>query len=76
MDNQFIYYFLSEITGQKRKLDEDVISKRESDTRNITNGSSCNKRVVQDGFSWWTCLSMGMPVENSRPYSIPKQSHS
>ncbi|KAL4236777.1 hypothetical protein ACF0H5_005163 [Mactra antiquata] len=58
----------------KRKLDENnslTVNGTNSVNSSNTNGTT-NKRVVQDGFSWWTCLTMGMSLENTRPHSVLK----
>lgn len=60
---------ISGLNGQKRKLEDGKIDLNESETQ-VTPGI---KKVVHDGYSWWTCLTMGMPVENSRPHSVPVQ---
>ena len=30
------------------------------------------KRVIQDGFSWWTCLTQGISLDKTKPYSVSK----
>lgn len=30
------------------------------------------KCVVKEGFSWWTCLVNGIPLDQSKPHAVQK----
>jgi len=45
--------------------------RKEDDLPNIQNNCS-TKKVVQDGFSWWNCLSMDLPMEMTKPNAVKK----
>ena len=32
--------------------------------------SQCEKRSCEEGLSWWTCLLLGMPQENTKIHPI------
>lgn len=57
------------LNGLKRKL---VEVDQSNETVGIQKNTG-NKKEVHDGYSWWTCLTMGLPIEKSRPHSVSKQ---
>lgn len=32
--------------------------------------SQAEKRQVREGFSWWTCLQLGLPLSESKPQAM------
>lgn len=53
------------LSSNKRKRDEEDTKQEDSSTR---------KCVVQEGFSWWTCLMYDMPQSKSKPQPTEKKS--
>lgn len=54
---------------RKHKSIEDEAVRKE-------NQKDTQKCVVQEGFSWWTCLVNGIPLEQSKPHAVPKNNSS
>lgn len=44
--------------------------KRARDQQGTTTTS--DKRTVEDGMSWWTCLMLGLPQEYTKPHVVKK----
>lgn len=34
--------------------------------------ATSDKRTVEEGMSWWTCLMLGLPYEYTKPHVIKK----
>ena len=64
------------------------MKRKHSEEKQVHNGSTCgpianstktdvkSKVIVQEGFSWWTCLQYDMSLEKTKPHSIVKQNSS
>lgn len=42
-----------------------------SNKRKRDDEQEAEKKVVQEGMSWWNCLMLDMPYENTRPRAVP-----
>lgn len=36
--------------------------------------TTTDKRAVEEGMSWWTCLMLGLPYEYTKPHVVKKTS--
>lgn len=36
--------------------------------------ATSDKRAVEEGMSWWTCLMLGLPHEYTKPHVVKKTS--
>lgn len=36
--------------------------------------ATTDKRSVEEGMSWWTCLMLGLPYEYTKPHVVKKTS--
>lgn len=34
--------------------------------------ATSDKRTVEEGMSWWTCLMLGLPYEHTKPHIVKK----
>ena len=48
--------------------------KRARDQEGTTANS--DKRTVEEGMSWWTCLMLGLPYEYTKPHVVKKTNSS
>ena len=44
--------------------------KRSRDQEGTT--ATSDKRTVEEGMSWWTCLMLGLPYEYTKPHVVKK----
>ena len=52
-----IFVFLSVACNKRKREDEE----------------ETEKKVVQEGMSWWNCMMLDMPQENTRPQAVTVQ---
>ncbi|KAI8509551.1 hypothetical protein Bbelb_119790 [Branchiostoma belcheri] len=60
-------------TSEYLGLTGDTYNPRKRKCDSATSNQTGTKCAVEDGFSWWTCLMLGMPHEKSQPHTRPVQ---
>ncbi|BFZ16586.1 hypothetical protein BsWGS_19625 [Bradybaena similaris] len=57
--------------GHPGSLNDRQIVPPEIDDSQAVNG---HKRQVKEGFSWWTCLQLGLPLSEAKPQAVSVKS--
>jgi len=60
------------MSGTEDSAETKLQRKRARDQEGTTTTS--DKRTVEDGMSWWTCLMLGLPHEYTKPHTVKKTS--
>ena len=60
------------MSGTEASAEAKLQRKRARDEEGTT--STSDKRTVEEGMSWWTCLMLGLPYEYTKPHTVKKTS--
>ena len=55
------------IVDRKRKLEDSP----QENSNNSNKNSEANKVKLEEGFSWWTCMQLGMSLDKTKPQAVP-----
>lgn len=59
------------MSGKEDTREETKLQRKRARDQEGTVASS-DKRAVEEGMSWWTCLMLGLPYEYTKPHVIKK----